>query len=95
VAGLLIDFGAASSEDFWLALDATPTTATLYALNLDNLDKVRSKSDILANIKDSTLLSFSTGSGPASAVPEPGAALVFAVGLLVTHAGVRRRIHSA
>lgn len=95
VAGLLIDFGAPNSEAFWLALDATPTTATLYALNLDRLDQIRSKSDILANIKDSTQLSFSTGSGPGAAVPEPSAALVFAVGLLVTQAGVRRRVRSA
>jgi hypothetical protein len=94
VAGLLIDFGAPNSESFTLTLSATPTTATLYALNLDHLDDVQSKDDIHANIKDSTTLRFvtaGTSGGPGAAVPEPSAALVFAAGLLVVHSRLRRR----
>lgn len=92
VAGILIDFGSPSSEQFSLTLDQTPTTATLYALNLDSLSGIRSKGDILANIHDSTRLAFSVKGQPVSAVPEPSAAIVFGIGLVVAHVGLRRRV---
>ena len=92
VAGLLVDFGAASSESFTLTLDATPTTATLYALNLDNLDEITSHADIRGNVTDSTRLQFTTDTTrPSSPIPEPSAAIVFAAGLLISQAGLRRR----
>ncbi len=93
VAGILIDFGSPSSERFSLTLDQTPTTATLYALNLDSLSGIRSKADILANIHDSTPLTFRTKGQPiVSAVPEPSAAVVFGIGLVVARLGLRRRV---
>lgn len=91
VAGLLIDTGSPSSEAFSLRLGSTPTTATLYALNLTSLSQIRSVGDILAAVTDSTRLSFSVAGSPGSAVPEPTAALVFGVGLLVANVGLRRR----
>ena len=91
VAGLLIDFGAPNSEAFSLTLSATPTTATLYALNLDNLGEIRSHDDIRANILDSTELRFRTIGTPSAPMPEPSAALVFATGLLIAQSRIRRR----
>lgn len=91
VAGLLIDVSAPSSESFWLALSSTPTTATLYSLSLTSLDAVKSANDIVANVVQSTQLTFSVRGISASAVPEPTAAVVFGMGLLVAHAGLRRR----
>jgi len=96
VAGLLVDFGDPSSESFSLQLDGTPTTATLYALNADNIKEFTSNKEFLKNALDRTELRFSTGSsepggGPSTAVPEPSAALIFAAGLLVAQAGIRRR----
>ncbi|MBK7949237.1 MAG: hypothetical protein IPK00_10975 [Deltaproteobacteria bacterium] len=91
VAGLLIDLSAPSSEAFSLKLSSTPTTATLFSLNLDSLDRIRTASDIVANVVDSTQLTFSVRGVSGSAVPEPSAALVFGMGLLVAHAGLRPR----
>jgi len=95
VAGLLIDSGAASSESFRLVLDRIPTTATLYSLSLNGLDQISSTYDILARATDRTTLTFAVDGvlprPPASPMPEPGAALVFGLGLLVANAGIRRR----
>ena len=90
-ADMLIDVSAPSSESFWLALSSTPTTATLYSLSLTSLDAVKSANDIVANVVQSTQLTFSVRGISASAVPEPTAAVVFGMGLLVAHAGLRRR----
>lgn len=93
VAGILIDFGSPSSERFSLTLDQTPTTATLYSLNLDDLSGIQSKVDVLANIYDATALTFGIkGQPPVSAVPEPSAAVVFGIGLVVVRIGLRRRV---
>lgn len=91
VAGLLIDLSAPSSESFSLKLASTPTTATLYSLSLNSLDGIKSSSDILTSVSQSTKLSFRIRGGPGLAVPEPSAAVVFGMGLLVAHAGLRRR----
>ena len=92
VAGLLIDTGSPSAESFSLTLASTPTTATLYSLNLSSLTQIRSTSDILANVTDSVRLRFDVkGGGVSSVVPEPTAAVVFGVGLLVANVGLRRR----
>jgi hypothetical protein len=93
VAGLLVDFGDPNSESFSLTLNGTPTTATLYALDFRDVGEIESKAHMLANALDKTRLTFSTGTGSTSAapVPEPSAALIFAAGLLVAQAGIRRR----
>lgn len=91
VAGLLIDVSTPSSEAFWLKLSSTPTTATLYSLSLTSLDAVKSANDIVANVVQSTQLTFSVRGVSGAAVPEPTAAVVFGMGLLVAHAGLRRR----
>jgi hypothetical protein len=91
VAGLLVDFGDPNSESFSLTLNGTPTTATLYALNFSDISQIESSAHMLANVLDKTRLTFSTDSGGVAPMPEPSAALVFGAGLLVAHAGIRRR----
>jgi hypothetical protein len=91
VAGLLVDFGDPNSESFSLTLNGTPTTATLYALDFRDVRQIESSAHMLANVLDKTRLTFSTDTGSVAAVPEPSAALVFGAGLLVAHAGIRRR----
>ena len=92
-AGLFLDAELASSESFFLQLAGTPTTATIYSLNIDaealskfgqgNLTREEVKR-FLENSITSQGVTFS------SAIPEPSAALVFAVGLLVTGRAWRR-----
>ena len=89
VAGLLIDMGAPSSESFSLTLSSTPTTATLYALNLDSLSSFEATRAIRSNVKESTRLTFSVVGG-SNALPEPSAAFVFGSGLLVSALAIRR-----
>ena len=90
VAGLLIDTGAPSSESFRLTLRSTPTTATLYSLNLSSLSSINTTRNLLSRATESTRLTFSVVGG-SPAVPEPSAALVFGAGLMVTALGIRRR----
>jgi hypothetical protein len=65
----------------------TPTTATIYSLSLIDIDSVGCAGDIFDNIVDSEMVRFSS---PGPQIPEPTAALVFAVGFLITQAGRRR-----
>jgi hypothetical protein len=89
LAALLVDFSSPSSESFWAQLSGTPTTATVYALNLNSLGNIRDHGDILENAVESHRVRFTTAGGPA--VPEPSAAMVFAAGLLVAWATRQRR----
>lgn len=91
VAGLLIDAGTPSAESFTLRLSSTPTTATLYSLNLDSLSRIRSTSDITASFVQATKLTFGVRGVSGAAVPEPSAAIVYGLGLLVAYAGLRSR----
>ena len=86
-AALLVDALDPTAESFYLQLASTPTTATLYSLNVGNLTAadIKQLDDILKNAIDKQHLRFS------AAIPEPGSALVFAVGLLVTRGAIRRR----
>jgi PEP-CTERM motif len=85
------DAGSESSASFERRLNAIPTTTSVYSLDLDRLDPIRGASDVhtnaewLARLKDR----FRRVSG--TAVPEPSAAILFGVGLLVAHVGLRRR----
>lgn len=88
LAALLLDFGSPNSEAFWAQLNGTPTTATVYALDLDDLGMVHDLDDILGSFIDAQRVEFST---PGQQVPEPSAAMVFAAGLLLARGAVRRR----
>jgi hypothetical protein len=56
-------------------------------LSLIDIDSVGCAGDIFDNIVDSEMVRFSS---PGPQIPEPTAALVFAVGFLITQAGRRR-----
>jgi hypothetical protein len=88
VAALLIDRFSPSSASFFVQTSATPTIATIYALSLGGTDEVGCLGDIFTHIVDSKTVHFQT---PGAQVPEPAAALVFAVGFLVVQASCRRR----
>jgi hypothetical protein len=83
-AGLLLDAGLASSESFFLQLDVIPTTATIYSVHLGDFAG-GDFHEVLKNSVKSQKVAFS------AAIPEPSAAIVFAVGLLVTRRAYRRR----
>jgi hypothetical protein len=87
VAALLIDGFSPSSASFFVATSATPTTATIYSLSLGDIGDVTSLDEIFANIVDSETVRFSA---PGAPMPEPTAALVFAVGFLMIQASRRR-----
>jgi hypothetical protein len=84
-AALLVDAFGPSSESFFLQLASTPTTATIYSVDID-LRAISSFKDILDNAISSQQVRFAV-----AAIPEPGAAVVFGLGLLVTSAAIRRR----
>jgi hypothetical protein len=88
VGALLIDRFSPSSASFFVQTSATPTIATIYGLRVGDFGEVAGIGDVFGNIVDSKTVRFST---PGSQVPEPTAALVFAVGFLVVQAGCRRR----
>jgi hypothetical protein len=88
VAALLIDGFSPSSASFFVETSATPTIATIYGLSLGDIGQIACIGDVFGNILDSKTVRFSA---PGSQVPEPTAALVFAVGFLVVQAGCRRR----
>ena len=83
-AALLVDAFGPSSESFFLQLASTPTTATIYSVDID-LRSITSFKDILHNAISSQQVRF------VAAIPEPSAALVFGLGLLVTRGAIRRR----
>lgn len=91
-AALLVDAGSPSSESFWIQLASAPTTATIYSLSLDGLDlSANSLYALLQSVVDSQTVSFDYEGREAAMVPEPSAALVFGVGLLITCGAMRRR----
>jgi hypothetical protein len=95
VAALLVDLGGPNLESFWLQLSDAPTSATIYALALDNINGIHGSDEFLGCIVESTRVSFSPSGGPSTpnpspTVPEPSAALVFAAGLVAAHRRLRR-----
>lgn len=83
-AAILIDSFGPSSESFFIQLASTPTTATIYSVDV-NFRGTTSLHDILTNSISKQDVRF------VAAIPEPGAALVFAVGLLLTRGAIRRQ----
>jgi len=88
VAAILIDRFSPSIASFFVETSATPTIATIYGLSLGDPGAVTCVGDVFDNIVDSRTVRFSA---PGSQVPEPTAALAFAVGFLVIQASCRRR----
>lgn len=86
-AALLVDVFDPTAESFWLQLASTPTTATIYSLDIGNLSlaDIDDFSDVLRGAIDEQGVRF------VAAIPEPSSALVFAVGLLITRGAFRRR----
>ena len=89
VAGVLIDFGAASEATFQVVLSSTPTTATIYSLNLTSTSTLYSSTSWQTLAIEKERVSFA--SGGAVPVPEPGAALCFASGLALVASRLRRQ----
>jgi hypothetical protein len=87
VAAILIDRFSPSIASFFVETSATPTIATIYGLSLGDVGEVACIGDVFDNIVDSKTVRFTA---PGSQVPEPTAALVFAVGFLVVRARCRR-----
>lgn len=85
VTGVLIDFGAPSSANFFVRLSGLPTTATIYSLG--SVDSGTLSRSSLMNWVSRTQVSFQSS---AAAIPEPGAALCFAAGLAVVSMRSRR-----
>lgn len=90
-AGLLLDSGLPSAESFFLQLDATPTMATIYSLNIDlaSVDLSQLSQDYVVELLKNSITEQSVKF--TVAIPEPSAALAFCVGLLVTGRAMRRR----
>ena len=70
------------------ASSRAPITATFYSLSLSRLGAVTDLSTVLASAIDRQRVTFR--SGGASSMPEPSAALLFAVGFLIVHRALRR-----
>ncbi|MGH0033064.1 MAG: hypothetical protein ACQGVC_25010 [Myxococcota bacterium] len=89
-AALFVDNFGPSSESFFLQLSSVPTTATIYSLNVGNVDvgDIKGLDDILNNAIDKVGVRFDSA---VAAIPEPSAALVFGIGLLVTRSAIRRQ----
>lgn len=85
VGGLLVDFGSASTASFYVQTSGVVTTATLYSLSTNGGSLSRAS---CGDILDRQMLSFASAEQP---VPEPSAAVVFSVGLLVLSRFSRRR----
>ena len=89
VAGVLIDFTGKDPATFQLALSSTPTTATVYSLNLTGTSTLYRSDSWKTFAIETTALRFSSAS--TAAVPEPGAALCFATGLAFVASRLRRK----
>ena len=92
-AALLLDVGSPSDESFFLGLSGTPTLATVYSIAGIDFRRFSqlSKDDLaklIHGLVEKQKIEFTVDG---VVVPEPSAALVFGVGLLVTSQAIRRR----
>lgn len=84
-AWLAIDWwGETGSVEFYVESDQMFTTATVYSLNI-SFDQSGDKEDWLSYSFDSQRVRFS------NSIPEPSAALVFAMGMLIAGRSVSQR----
>ncbi len=81
---LAFDWRNAGSAEFFVVGDGEFSSATVYSLGVD-LRSIRCKDDFDINVIDRKVVHFS------SAVPEPSAALVFCVGMVITGRSLARR----
>jgi hypothetical protein len=91
VAGVLVDFGTASEATFQVVLGSTPTTATIYSLNLKSTSTLYDSTSWQRLAIEKVQVSFSSADGASAPVPEPAAALCFASGLALVASRLRRR----
>lgn len=84
VAGLLVDGGSPSSESFWVQLESTPSHAYFVSLSASRLSDVKTLDHVHEFAIHKQRVDFTV-------VPEPNAALVFGVGLIVAWGAARRR----
>jgi hypothetical protein len=87
VAGVLIDFGSPSQASFRVVLGSTPTTATVFSLNLTGTSALFTSTSWQTFALDRERVRFTSGQG--TPVPEPGAALCFAAGLALVASRLR------
>jgi hypothetical protein len=88
VAGVLIDFGSPSQASFRVVLGSTPTTATVFSLNLTGTSPLYTSTSWQTFALDREHVRFTSGQG--TPVPEPAAALCFAAGLALVATRLRR-----
>jgi hypothetical protein len=89
VAGILIDFGSPSQASFQVVLGSTPTTATIFSLNLTGTSPLFTSTSWQTFALDKERVRFTSGQG-GTPVPEPTAALCFAAGLALVASRLRR-----
>jgi len=86
---LAVDWGTAGSAYFFVEADRMYTTATIYTLSV-GFDYLNDGHGYLDHIIQATQVEFSSsGSGPP--IPEPSAAVVFGVGMLIAGRRVIQR----
>jgi hypothetical protein len=90
VAGILIDFGAPSQASFRVVLGSTPTSATVFSLNLTGTSPLFGSTSWQTFALDQEHVRFVSGQGTGTPVPEPAAALCFATGLALVASRLRR-----
>jgi hypothetical protein len=90
VAGVLIDFGAPSQASFRVVLGSSPTTATVFSLNLTGTSPLYTSTSWQTFALDKESVRFASGGEGGAPVPEPGAALCFASGLALVASRLRR-----
>jgi hypothetical protein len=89
VAGVLIDFTGKDAATLTLKLSSTPTTATIYSLNLLGTSTLYRSDNWRRFAIEKDILTFSSNGG--APIPEPGAALCFGAGLILVGSRLRRR----
>ncbi|HXK22375.1 MAG TPA: hypothetical protein VMS55_06810 [Myxococcota bacterium] len=88
VAGILVDFGSPSQASFRVVLGSTPTTATVFSLNLTGTSSFYTSTSWQTFALDKERVRFTSDGG--TPVPEPAAALCFAAGLALVASRARR-----
>ena len=89
---LAVDWGTAGTADFFIEADSMYTTATIYTLSV-GLSHLQDGHGYYDHVIDTQLVAFQypASSTSVSTIPEPSAALVFGVGMLIAGRRVTSR----
>ena len=89
---LAVDWGTAGTADFFIEADSMYTTATIYTLTV-GLSHLQDGHGYYDHVIDTQFVEFTypASSTSVSTIPEPSAALVFGVGMLIAGRRVTRR----